>query len=77
MSASELPYADLVVESTADSSSLPSLSALYLNRFILSVSEMDYVRRVIVIGVSSLEDGAFSHFCHLAALLQLFPVAKE
>lgn len=35
------------------------------------------MRRVIVIGVSSLEDGDFSSFCYLAALLQLFPVANE
>lgn len=58
------PYVDMEVESTAQSSSLPTRLALHLNRSILCLSVMLCVSLVMLTLLSSCSDGALTSFCH-------------
>ena len=69
ISASALPYADRVVESTAQSSSLPRRAARSLSRFMRWFSVMVWVRRVMCVGVSLFSEGVLVMFCHRATRL--------
>ena len=52
------------VESTAQSSSLPTRLALWRNRSILFCSVMDCATRVTAVLVSLRSEGAFTSRCH-------------